>query len=252
MTDNEATDPHIRVAEADGVMDIVIDRPDKKNALTQDMYRALAATLRRASEDLAVGAVVLSGAGGAFTAGNDLKDFMISGPSQGAAAALELLSALASTDAPLIAAVEGPAVGVGVTLLPHCDAALAAPGSRFRTPFIDLALCPEGASTLLMPARLGREMAHRMLLLGEEIDADVAAACGLVDRVAADPLREAKALAARYAEKPRQAMRASKRLIRDAQRQAVEDAIDREAAVFAERLGSTEAQATIAAFFQRK
>lgn len=245
------TDPHIRVTVADGVMELIIDRPEKKNALTQGMYRAMTAALIEAQQSLEIGAVVLSGAGGVFTAGNDLKDFMAGGPVQGPAAAMDLLRHTATLDVPLVAAVDGLAIGIGTTILMHCDAVVAGPAARFKTPFIDLAVCPEGGSSLLFPIRLGRAATTRLLMLGDELLVEEAAAVGLVDRVVERPGAEAMTMAARLAAKPREAMRATKRLLREARGEAVLDTLDREADAFAERLGSAEAQAVIAAFFQR-
>lgn len=251
----EHVSEHVTVARADGVMTVTLARPDKKNALTRDMYRAVTAALAEADGDLEIGAVVLAGAGGAFTAGNDLADFMAAGgPSpngEGPQAAMALLHRLVALEAPLLAAVEGVAIGIGTTLLLHCDAAVAHPEARFKTPFIDLALCPEGGSSLLMPARLGRAATMRFLMLGEEVPAEDARAWGLVDAIDTDPLARAQTLAAALAAKPRAALRATKRLIRAAEGSRVRETIDREAALFAERLGSSEAQAAFRAFFQR-
>lgn len=236
--------------DADGVLLLTLNRPAKKNALTDAMYRRLAAELTRAQGDHAVSAVVLTGSGGVFTAGNDLEDFLAIGAitdvSQTGAALL--LKAAAALDAPLIAAVEGPAVGIGVTILLHCDFVYAAPTAIFAAPFVDLGLCAEGAASLLAVERLGRRAAHRLLLLGEALGADEAAACELVDKVAADPLQLAHGAAKRLAGKPRVALRETKRLLREGRREAVSAAFDREFEAFGARLQSDEAKAAIAAF----
>lgn len=258
MTDAApALDPatsNVRTARDAGVMTITIHRPEKKNALTQAMYLDLAAALDAADADPEIGAAVLTGAGGDFTAGNDLGDFMRAGPhaatGEGLDAPFELLRRAATLDTPLIAAVEGVAVGIGSTILLHCDLAVAAPSARFKTPFIDLGLCPEGASSLLMPALLGRAATVRFLMLGETVPAEEARAWGLLDAIDDAPLPRAQAIAADLAAKPREAMRATKRLIREARGSGVLDAIEREGRVFAERLGAPEAQAAFAAFFK--
>lgn len=239
----------------DGVLTLTIDRVDKKNALRPDMYAALSHQIRAASDDLGVGAVVLTGAGGVFTAGNDLAAFMAvmgEGGEKALHMAIDILYAASETEAPLIAAVEGPAVGVGSTILAHCDGVFASPGASFQTPFVNLALCPEGASSLLFPSMLGRAATRRMLLEGAPLSAAEAAAAGLVDEVVDDPLAEATALARRLAEKPREAMRTSKRLIREARGDQVRAAIEREAQAFLVRLRSKEAQDRFAAFFSKK
>lgn len=248
--------PHIRTELAEGVLTVAIERPEKKNALTQDMYRAIAAALRHAQDDTEIGAVLLTGAetesGGVFTAGNDLMDFMAAGPSHGPRAARELLQAAAHLDAPLLAHVDGVAIGIGVTILLHCDYAFATPNARFKTPFIDLAACPEGASSLLMPRMIGKRATNDFLMLGKEISGEDAAACGLVAECSEDAATLARETAAALAAKPREAMRATKRLLRENRDGPVGEVIDREIAVFGERLQSKEAQAVIAAFFNRK
>lgn len=242
--------PHVRIEETGKVLTLTLDRPEKKNALTQAMYRTLAAELRRADGSPEIAAVIVAGAPGAFTAGNDLADFM-GGPSAGAAAAMDLLHAVCAMETPLIAAVDGLAIGIGTTLLLHCDFAYATPDAHFRTPFVDLGLCAEGASSLLLSERVGWTAARRLLMLGEALSGEEAAALGLVSATAADPLAAAQATAQTLAAKPTAALRATKRLLRDAREDAVRRAIDREAGVFAERLASPEAAAAMAAFFQR-
>ncbi|MEO1293818.1 MAG: enoyl-CoA hydratase-related protein [Pseudomonadota bacterium] len=247
---DEAT-PHLRSEKHDGVMTLTIDRVEKKNAMTQDMYLALAAGLQAADDDAEVGAAILTGAGGVFTAGNDLKDFLAAGIGQGPGAAMKLLDTVATIDVPLVAAVEGPAIGIGATILLHCDYAYAGPTALFKTPFVDLALCPEGASTLLMPEMIGKRATNDFLMLGKAFSAEEAAACGLVSGVAADPLTTAMETAKALAAKPRDAQRATKRLIRQARGTAVTDTFSREAKVFAERLVSDEARAVFQQFFAR-
>ncbi|MEO1329747.1 MAG: enoyl-CoA hydratase-related protein [Pseudomonadota bacterium] len=242
---------HIRTDLSDGVLTVAIDRPEKKNALTQAMYEGLTAALEQAQSDPEVRAVILTGAGGQFTAGNDLADFVGAGPQKGPAAALALLHRAATLDVPLIAAVEGVAIGIGTTILLHCDIAVASSDARFKTPFIDLGLCPEGASSLLMPRMLGRSASVRFLMLGETVPAEEARAWGLLDALDPDPLARARALAAEIASKPGEAMRATKRLMREAAGGAVVETIDREARAFAERLASPEAQAAFRAFFMK-
>jgi len=167
---------HIAIIEEQGVMEIHIDRPDKKNALTGAMYRTMTAALADASMRADIGAVLIAGRGDAFCAGNDLQDFL-AGP-EGGAAAFAFIRAIATFDKPLVAAVQGLAVGVGTTMLFHCDLIYAAPDARFVMPFVNLGLVPEAGSSLLAPAILGHARAAAMLLLGEPMDADSAARAG--------------------------------------------------------------------------
>lgn len=235
-----------RAVEND-VLLLRLDRADKKNALNAEMCFGLAAALDAASGDERIGAVVLTAAGDMFSAGADITLFA-GDLTQAAAAPLALLRALHRCAAPVVAAVNGDAVGVGVTLLLHCDFVFAAPAARLTTPFIDLGLCPEGGSSLLFPQILGRGRANAMLMLGEPLLAADAATAGLVDGVADAPFDHALGVAARLAAKPRAAMRATKRLMRAAQDEAVEDTLSTEADLFAERLRSPEAQQAFAAF----
>ena len=174
---------HIAIIEDQGVMEIQIDRPDKKNALTAAMYRAMIAALADASARPEIGVVLIAGRGDAFCAGNDIADFM-AGP-EGGAAAFDFIQAIAAFDKPLVAAVQGLAVGVGTTMLFHCDLVYAAPDARFVMPFVNLGLVPEAGSSLLAPAILGHAKAAAMLLLGEPLDAQGADSAGLVTGVVA-------------------------------------------------------------------
>ena len=241
----------IRAERQGAVLDILIDRPDRRNALTDAMYRDMARLLREADADPACAAVVLHGAGGHFTAGNDLAEFQLPQDSQDVGS-IAFLHTLASVDVPVIAAVQGQAVGVGVTLLLHCDFVYAAPDAVFRLPFVSLGLCPEGASSLLLPRLAGARRAARWLLQAAPFDAQDALAGQLLSAVAADPLDAARACAQTLAQQPVQALRASKRLLREPDRAAIHRVLDAEAGVFFERLKSPEAQAAFQQFFARK
>ncbi|HTJ25558.1 MAG TPA: enoyl-CoA hydratase-related protein [Candidatus Limnocylindria bacterium] len=245
------TAPGVTVEESDGVRHVVLDRPEKKNAITAAMYATLADALETAC-DAGVGAVLLGARGAAFTAGNDLRDFLDHPPADDEAPVFRFLMALARNEVPLIAAVRGAAVGIGTTLLLHCDLVYAAPTARFTVPFVDLGLVPENASSVLLPRALGRARAGAALYLGDALDAAGAYAAGMVTAVVADDELDAVALAAAraIAAKPREAVRATKRLV-DHDRAEIVAAIRREGAVFRERLASGEARAAMAAFFQR-
>lgn len=238
--------------EADGAVRIVrINRPEKKNALTSAMYAALAEALR---PDPSVAVVVILGAPGAFSAGNDMADF-VSAAASGSLGEpiLAFLRALARSPVPLVAGVDGIAVGVGTTLLFHCDFVVASDRSRFRTPFTDLGLVPEAASSLLGPRIMGPHRAFELLVAGEIFDAPRALAAGFVNRVVALEAVEETALAfARsLAAKPREAVAASRRLLKGDPADVLAR-IDEEAAAFSDRLRSPEAQAAFQAFLGRK
>ncbi|WP_181705803.1 crotonase/enoyl-CoA hydratase family protein [Chthonobacter rhizosphaerae] len=244
---------HVRVETREGVRVITIDRPEKKNALTGAMYRALADALGDTADDPAVGAVLIRGAPGAFTAGNDLADFAAAAAGGDVAGPiLTFLRALATVETPLVAAVDGLAIGVGTTLLLHCDLVFASDRSVFRTPFTDLGLTPEAASSLLGPRLMGHQRAFELLVAGLAFDAAKAEAAGLVNRVLPqDRLEgEAFAAAAALAAKPRRAVAIARRLLKGDPMEVLQR-IDEEAALFTERLQSAEAQAAFRAFLTR-
>jgi enoyl-CoA hydratase/carnithine racemase len=228
---------------------LVIDRPEKKNAITAAMYTSLAADLTAARQDDDVGAVVITGAGSTFTAGNDLRDFLENPPAGEDAPVFRFLFALAEFDKPLVAAVRGLAVGVGTTMLLHCDFVYASPSARFHMPFIDLGLVPEAASTLLLPRLVGYRRAAQWLMLGEPFDATTAVNAGIVSEIVPDDalLGHAHAVAERLAAKPRQAMRYTKHLMRHDHADVLA-AIRREAELFHEALRSPEARAAFQSF----
>jgi enoyl-CoA hydratase/carnithine racemase len=237
-----------------GVATITIDRPDKKNAITGDMYEALVANLRQAAEDRAVRAVVITGAGTASTAGNDLKDFGNPRFAQPDSPVLTFMQALAAYDKPVIAAVNGLAVGIGVTMLLHCDLVYVAESATFSMPFVNLGLVPEFGSTLLLAAIAGRARAAEKLLLGRPFLAAEAVVMGIANAVlpAGELLAHAQTVARGFNALPPGAVRDTKRLLREAFGPAVKDAILREAACFGPRLAGDEAREAIAAILQKR
>lgn len=240
----------IVVRREGAVMRIVIDRPDKKNALNRAMYETMIAALKEADADDAVRAIVVSGTGGVFTAGNDLDDFRFALDDPHDFPALRFVRALASLETPLVAAVHGDAVGVGTTMLFHCDLVYAARDARFKMPFVDLGVVPEAGSTLLVPRRIGMAKASQFLLLCEGFDAQEALRLGVVNALAEGSEVERIALdaARRLSEKPREALAAARRLLRgDAQ--AVSARIEEEGALFAAALSSPAVRARLEAFF---
>jgi enoyl-CoA hydratase/carnithine racemase len=243
----------IVVSEDYGVLRLLMNRPEKKNALDREMYRALIASLESAAGDGSVRALVFAGAGGNFTSGNDLADFRDFAASAETFPALAFIRAAAAFDKPLVAAVTGDAVGVGTTLLFHCDLVYASPDARFKMPFIDLALPPEGGASLLVPMRFGMARASQYLLLGDGFDGEEALRLGLVNRIAPREavLDLAMEAARRLAEKPAQALRAARRLMRGDPKEILAR-IDAEAALFEKALTSPEARERFAAFFSSR
>ncbi|ARP93269.1 enoyl-CoA hydratase-related protein [Bordetella genomosp. 13] len=236
------------------VLTLTINRPERRNALDNAAYGELTAQLRQAADDAELAAVILTGAGGQFTAGNDLRDFQAQARRPaGDSAAIGFLRALIDLDVPVIAAVEGHAVGIGVTLLQHCDFVHAAQDATLRMPFVALGLCPEGGSSLLMPRLAGMRKAAEWLLLGRAIGAPEACEAGLVNSVvsAGGALAAAQDTAAQLAAQPAAALRVSKALLRRADRPALHETLDIEAEQFRKRLASPEAQQAFARFFKK-
>jgi enoyl-CoA hydratase/carnithine racemase len=236
----------------DGVLWLVLARPEKKNALTGAMYEALTSGLAEAGKDDGVGAILISGKGGVFTAGNDIGDFLALSDSLDVSPGGRFLQTLAAFEKPIVAAVEGPAVGIGTTLCFHCDLVYATADARFQMPFVNLALVPENGSSLLAPQRFGMAKASEYLLLGEAFDAAEAHRLGLVNEVVdagalhAHALAKAKALEA----KPRAAMLATRKLLRG-DPTVVAARIAKENRAFSEAVRSREARAIFSAFLQK-
>lgn len=235
--------------QSQGVFHVTINRPEKKNALTRAMYQQLSEAVIRANDDESINAIVISGSGSVFTAGNDLDDFRARATDDNPkpSAGLAFIQALMDCDTPVIAAVEGLAIGIGTTMLLHMDVVVAAENAIFKTAFVDLGLVPEAASTVTMPLHLGARKATDLLLLGEVINGRDAGACGLASRVVKDgqAVAEATAIAEKLTSKPRRALRASKRLIRAPWREQVMQALEREREVFSERLRSDDCRAAL-------
>jgi enoyl-CoA hydratase/carnithine racemase len=240
----------IRREAGEGVLALTLDRADKKNALTSAMYRALTENLSEAAADPGTAAVLIAGEGGDFCAGNDIGDFLQPG---GADAALAFIRAIAIFPKPIVAAVQGMAVGIGTTMLLHCDLVYAAPDARFVTPFTKLGLVPEAASSLLLPARIGHARAASMLLLGEPLDAESARETGLVTEVVTEGgLRDhARTKAAALTRMPPAALAATRRLMRG-DGAAIAARLDEEATLFEAAMQSAEAKEAFTAFLEKR
>jgi enoyl-CoA hydratase/carnithine racemase len=243
---------YVKVTKADGILTLVLNRADKKNALTNDMYGVLADEISGAQTDKAVRVIVIRGEGDMFTAGNDVAEFASSKPGDGARNVGRFIRAIAEIDKPLIAAVQGRAVGVGTTMLLHCDHVILADDAKLTTPFVNLGLVPEAASSMLLPSRIGHLRAFSMLALGEPVEARDALTLGLASAVV--PVGELvgaiEAAAARIAKQPLGAVQATKRLMRDAEKATAH--MDVEGKEFLQRLQSPEAKEAFMAFAQRR
>ncbi len=245
---------HIRIEKADHVLTLTFARPDKKNAITNAMYGALADAISAAETDKSVRVIVLRGEGDMFTAGNDVAEFamMATGAFKGERHVSRFLEAITRSTRPLVAAVQGRAVGIGTTMLLHCDLVLLAEDAQLSTPFVNLALVPEAASTLLMPLRIGYARAYEMFALGETMDAPTALRLGIANRVV--PLAklhsEAASIAARLARQPAGSLSETKRLMRNAELLAAQ--IGAESACFAARLSTAEAREAFTAFAEKR
>jgi len=246
---------HIEVERDGAVLRIAINRPEKKNALTADMYDALSEAVEAAESDAAVSVLLLCGKGEAFTAGNDLEDFMHK-PWKGQAVppAVRFIRAVARAKKPIVAAVHGLAVGVGTTILLHCDLVYAAEDTRFMMPFINLGIVPEAASTVLLPLLIGPQRAAELFLLGAPLAAQRAYEMGLVNAVLARDalLPTAFGVAQQLAEKPKGAVLACKELMKRAYRAEVERALSEEVVIIRERLDSPETREALSAFLEKR
>jgi len=242
----------LSVSREGGVLRIVFDRPEKKNALTREMYLRALAALDEVSSDESLRVVLCCGAGGTFTAGNDLGDFLAFSNEPTEFPALRFIKALACFEKPVVAAVAGDAVGIGVTMLFHCDLVYASPSARFKAAFIDLGLPPEGGVSLLAPRRFGTAKAAEILLLGEAFDAKEAHRIGLVNTILPEDELQARALdtAMRLAAKPATALCETRRLLRGDEGELLER-MDEEARLFAQALKGAEVQARFAAFLKK-
>ena len=245
---------HVQLSRQGSLLSLTLSRPDRRNAITVAMYAALADAIEEAAADETVRLITIEGQGDDFTAGNDLGDFLKEMPDPSSGEDLpvwRLLRALAKNEVPIIAAVHGNAVGIGTTMLFHCDFVLAEQGCRFVMPFVDLGLVPEAASSLLFPRLAGRRRAARHLLLGEPFGAEEALDMGLASHVVpkgglSDALA---ALTGALLAKPPEALRQTQRLLRRENREEILERMELENGHFAERLTSDEVRQAIAAFF---
>lgn len=250
MQDN----PLVNIEQIDAILRVQFNRPKKKNALNFGMYNAVTAALQQADSDPSIRVVYLTGSEDSFTAGNDLGDFL-SGlrPTDEVGPAGRFIKQISITETPIVAAVNGIAVGVGVTMLLHCDLVYAAENALFNFAFIDLGAVPEAASSYLLPRMVGQRRAAELLMLGEKFGAVTACDYGIVnDVVSAESLQEfAWDRAVRLSKKPPQALRQTKQLLKRGAAQAVADTIEAEGVIFSERINSAEARAIMMSILSR-
>jgi len=248
----------IKTATLKGVATIEIARPEKKNALTVAMYQAMADALVEAREDAAVRAVLITGQPGIFTSGNDIEDFMTRAPGQGSDAmdspVFRFMRALLECDKPVVAAVTGAAVGIGTTMLLHCDFVYVSDEARLAMPFVALGLVPEFGSSLVVPQLMGHRRAAEKLLTGDPFTPEQAVECGIANAVlpAGEVVNHARRVAERFNQLPPGAVRDAKRLMRGPQHELVLQTIRTEGEIFARRLRSPEAMEAFQAFFQKR
>ena len=244
----------IKTATLNGVATIEIARPEKKNALTQAMYQAMADAISAAQADAAVRAILITGQPGIFTSGNDIEDFMQRPPQGLDSPVFQFMKALVGSDKPVLAAVTGAAVGIGTTMLLHCDFVYVSDEARLAMPFVGLGLVPEFASSLVVPALMGPRRAAEKLLLGDPFTGEQAVECGIANAVlpAGEVVNHASRVAERFNTLPPGAVRDSKRLMHARDRERIMQAVTEEATIFGQRLRSPEAMEAFQAFFQKR
>jgi len=244
----------INTMRSSGILSVELNRPSKKNAITAAMYTTLADIFNDAAADSEIRVVLWHGAGDSFSAGNDIEDFLKNPPGPGESPQAQLMDAFIGFEKPIVAVVQGAAIGGGATMLTHCDFVYAGETARFQMPFINLGLVPEFGSTFSVPARTGHLRAAELVLLGEPFDARRAFELGLVTRVVPDKdlMATATATAQKLAAKPVGALRACKRLIKQSSIGQLKEAVKVENRVFAERLRSAEAKEAFSAFLEKR
>jgi len=244
----------IRTVNTNGVAVIEIARPEKKNALTQAMYTAMTEAIVAADADSTIRALLITGQPGIFTSGNDLEDFMQRPPAGEDSPVFQFMKALAECGKPVVAAVTGGAIGIGTTMLLHCDLVYVSDEARLAMPFVGLGLVPEYASSLLVTQRVGHAKATELLLLGEPFNGESAVEMGIANAVlpAAEVVNHARRMAERFNALPPGAVRESKALMRRGQKALVQETIAVEGEIFGKRLRSPEAMEAFQAFFQKR
>jgi enoyl-CoA hydratase/carnithine racemase len=244
----------IEVERERGLLTLRLNRPEKKNALTRAMYSHLAEALKQADADPEINAVLITGSAECFTAGNDIADFIQQPPGNLDSPVFHFMLNLLECRKPVIAAVAGAAVGIGTTMLLHCDLVYVSRDARLRMPFVNLGLCPEFGSSLILPRMLGHAKAAELLLLGEGFSGEQAAQWGIATEALGSgeaTLAKAREMALRFESLPPEAVRISKQLMKAPDRELLRKVIGEEGALFTQRLRSPEAMAALSAFINR-
>lgn len=244
----------IKQHREDGVLTLTFNRPDKLNALNNAMYLQLADLLQSADEDAAIGVIILTGGDLCFTSGNDLADFLEHPPTDLSSPAFQLMHVVIHLTKPLIAAVCGPAIGIGTTLLLHCDQVLVTQNAKLRMPFVNLGLCPEFGASLLLPRLIGHTRAASLLLWGDSLEGAAAVACGLANEVfddGAQCLTAARRVAQRLLAMPGECLRLTRKLLKQPMMAELLATVRQENMLFIERLNSLEAQTALKAIIKR-
>ncbi|MEJ5058863.1 MULTISPECIES: enoyl-CoA hydratase-related protein [unclassified Pseudomonas] len=244
----------IQIERERGLLTLRLNRPDKKNALTRAMYSHLAEALKQADTDPEINAVLITGSTECFTAGNDIADFIQQPPSNLDSPVFHFMLNLLECRKPVVAAVAGAAVGIGTTMLLHCDLVYVSRDARLRMSFVNLGLCPEFGSSLILPRLLGQAKAAELLLLGEGFNGEQAAVWGIATEALGsgeETLARAKEMALRFESLPAEAVRISKQLMKAPDRELLRKVIEEEGALFTQRLRSPEAMAALAGFINR-
>lgn len=248
------TETSVLISNESGILKLILNRPDKKNALTHEMYNTLANAFSEANQDASVKAIYLTGSQDVFTAGNDINDFATQPPSNAASPVIRFLHSLADLEKPLIVAANGPAVGIGSTLLLHSDFVVLGRETTLQMPFVSLGLCPEAASSYLLPLRVGPAKAAEWLLLGKRFTAEDALVQGLVNEV--HPATEYQTKALQIAEQitllPAASIKLSKNLLKRPHQAAIKEVINHECELFFKRMNSPEAKEAFSAFLNKR
>lgn len=245
---------HILVSQENRILKLQLNRPEKKNALTAEMYSKLAEELEQANTDPQTRVILLTGSGDSFSSGNDLNDFLQNPPQDGSSPVFRFLKAISTCEKPIVAAVNGIAIGIGTTMLLHCDLVYASETALFQLPFVNLALVPEAAASYLLPQKLGYQKAAELIYLSKKFGAAEAKELGLVnDSFTADALQDnALKVATELSQKAPEALRLSKMLLKRGAAQVVAETMQTEGELFRQRLGSPEAQEVMQAFMQKR
>ena len=245
---------NVKISISDRILSIELDRADKKNALTQAMYTAMATAISDANDDENVRAIYITGSGDSFCSGNDIKDFLGDPPADGESPVLKFVDAIVHAEKPIIAAVNGIAVGIGVTMLLHFDLVFASEDARFQLPFVNIGVCPEAASSFILPFMVGHRRASEWLLLGDRFDAASAMDAGIVNRVtSSEDLGESAMQAVkRVVAQPPAAVRTTKNLLRAAMQDQIAAAREREDQNFLPMLLGEEAKEAMTAFMEKR